>query len=189
MPRLVAPGSIAPSRPSPLPPSDSSHNSGRPLELCSLRRLRHLYLLRRPCSFGPQNYCSYLFPCVHRLAHCLFHTPANCITDTHSAPFSVVSAPCNRQDLSVRPLVCPPAPTILASRASSPSHSRSRHHIIPSTPHIDRRSTSTMSADEKTRVSGDVPRPDASPVLPTVNPQAEKPQPATAALHPIFYIV
>ncbi|KND94122.1 putative sugar phosphate/phosphate translocator [Tolypocladium ophioglossoides CBS 100239] len=46
-----------------------------------------------------------------------------------------------------------------------------------------------MSADEKTRVSGDIPRPDASPVLPTVNPQAEKPQPAKAALHPIFYVV
>ncbi|PNY24643.1 sugar phosphate/phosphate translocator [Tolypocladium capitatum] len=46
-----------------------------------------------------------------------------------------------------------------------------------------------MSADEKTRVSGDVPRLDASPVLPTVNPQVEKAQPAKAALHPVFYVV
>lgn len=46
-----------------------------------------------------------------------------------------------------------------------------------------------MSADEKTRVSGDVVRPEAAQVLPTVNPQAEKHQPAKAALHPVFYVV
>ncbi|KAM4059114.1 triose-phosphate transporter family protein [Hirsutella rhossiliensis] len=46
-----------------------------------------------------------------------------------------------------------------------------------------------MSAEEKIRISGDVSRPDASPVLPTVNPQLEKPQPTKAALHPALYVL
>ncbi|EMR63254.1 hypothetical protein MGN70_012385 [Eutypa lata] len=44
-------------------------------------------------------------------------------------------------------------------------------------------------ADEKTRVSGEVPRPEPKgPVLPTVNPEADKPQPPKAALHPALYV-
>ncbi|KYK55262.1 triose phosphate/3-phosphoglycerate/phosphate translocator [Drechmeria coniospora] len=45
-----------------------------------------------------------------------------------------------------------------------------------------------MSAEEKTRVSGEAARSDAAQLLPTVNPQAEKESPS-ASLHPIFYIV
>ncbi|KAJ4860856.1 triose-phosphate transporter family domain-containing protein [Trichoderma breve] len=44
-----------------------------------------------------------------------------------------------------------------------------------------------MSAEEKTRVSGDITR--SEPVLPTVNPAADKPAPAKASLHPVFYVV
>ncbi|KAI1781075.1 TPT-domain-containing protein [Hypoxylon cercidicola] len=43
-------------------------------------------------------------------------------------------------------------------------------------------------ADEKTRTSGEVPRPDG-PILPTTNPEAEKPQPPKAAIHPAFYVM
>jgi hypothetical protein len=46
-----------------------------------------------------------------------------------------------------------------------------------------------MSAEEKTRVSGDIARSDSSPVLPTVNPLADKPAPAKASFHPVFYVV
>lgn len=42
-----------------------------------------------------------------------------------------------------------------------------------------------MSSEEKTRVSGDVVRPDT---LPTSNPQIEKPS-AAPSLHPVFYVV
>ncbi|GAO16270.1 uncharacterized protein UV8b_08208 [Ustilaginoidea virens] len=41
-------------------------------------------------------------------------------------------------------------------------------------------------ADEKSRVSGDVPRPE--PVLPTVNPQVDKPQPPKSSVHPALYV-
>lgn len=51
-------------------------------------------------------------------------------------------------------------------------------------------SATTMSGEEKIRVSGDITRADtSSPVLPTVNPQVDKPAPAKASLHPIFYVV
>lgn len=50
-------------------------------------------------------------------------------------------------------------------------------------------SAATMSGEEKIRVSGDITRADSSPVLPTVNPQVDKPAPAKASLHPIFYVV
>lgn len=44
-------------------------------------------------------------------------------------------------------------------------------------------------SEEKTRVSGEVTRQDASsPVLPTVNPEAEKPQPPKSAVHPVVYV-
>lgn len=46
-----------------------------------------------------------------------------------------------------------------------------------------------MSGEEKIRVSGDITRADSSPVLPTVNPQVDKPAPAKASLHPVFYVV
>ncbi|KAI0013326.1 TPT-domain-containing protein [Xylariaceae sp. FL0662B] len=45
-------------------------------------------------------------------------------------------------------------------------------------------------ADEKTRTSGEVARPEAKgPILPTTNPETEKSQPPKAAVHPAFYIV
>jgi hypothetical protein len=48
-----------------------------------------------------------------------------------------------------------------------------------------------MSGEEKTRVSGEVTRSGSSPVLPTVNPQAEKSQSASSSIgiHPAFYVV
>lgn len=46
-----------------------------------------------------------------------------------------------------------------------------------------------MSADENTRVSGDVVRPEASQTLPTVNPLAEKPPSSRASVHPVLYVV
>jgi hypothetical protein len=47
-----------------------------------------------------------------------------------------------------------------------------------------------MSAEEKTRVSGDAPRQGNSPVLPTVNPQAEKAaQQPGLNIHPTFYVI
>lgn len=45
-----------------------------------------------------------------------------------------------------------------------------------------------MSSEEKTRISGEVPRPSNSPVLPTINPQAEKPQAASAGLPSFVYV-
>ncbi len=46
-------------------------------------------------------------------------------------------------------------------------------------------------ADEKARVSGELPRQESGPILPTVNPDAEKSNPVapTAALHPAVYVV
>lgn len=46
-----------------------------------------------------------------------------------------------------------------------------------------------MGADEKTRVSGEVTREQDSPILPTVNPEAQKSEPAKAAIHPALYVV
>lgn len=47
-----------------------------------------------------------------------------------------------------------------------------------------------MGSDEKTRASGDSPREASSgAILPTVNPEAEKSQPAGPAIHPAFYVV
>ncbi|KOS22216.1 putative sugar phosphate/phosphate translocator [Escovopsis weberi] len=47
-----------------------------------------------------------------------------------------------------------------------------------------------MSSEEKSRVSGEVSRGDSSsPVLPTVNPAADKPQASKFSLHPAFYVV
>ncbi|KAK4143010.1 triose-phosphate transporter family-domain-containing protein [Dichotomopilus funicola] len=45
-----------------------------------------------------------------------------------------------------------------------------------------------MGVEEKTRASGDQPREPNQPVLPTVNPEAEKSQPAKASLHPAVYV-
>ncbi|KAL1841040.1 hypothetical protein VTJ49DRAFT_7471 [Mycothermus thermophilus] len=44
-----------------------------------------------------------------------------------------------------------------------------------------------MGADEKTRTSGEQPR-EQSPVLPTVNPEAERAQPPKQSLHPAIYV-
>ncbi|KAL2116701.1 hypothetical protein VTJ04DRAFT_8869 [Mycothermus thermophilus] len=44
-----------------------------------------------------------------------------------------------------------------------------------------------MGADEKTRISGEQYR-DQKPVLPTVNPDAQRPQPPKQSLHPAFYV-
>lgn len=46
-----------------------------------------------------------------------------------------------------------------------------------------------MSNEEKSRVSGDIPRQSNSPVLPTVNPAAEKAQQPGFSLHPVFYVM
>ncbi|KAK4101474.1 TPT-domain-containing protein [Parathielavia hyrcaniae] len=45
-----------------------------------------------------------------------------------------------------------------------------------------------MGVEEKTRASGDQPRDEDGPVLPTVNPEAEKPQPPKQGLHPALYV-
>ncbi|KAL2170506.1 hypothetical protein VTG60DRAFT_4792 [Thermothelomyces hinnuleus] len=45
-----------------------------------------------------------------------------------------------------------------------------------------------MGVEEKTRASGEQSREQNEPVLPTVNPQVEKPQPPKPALHPAFYV-
>ncbi|KAI0181417.1 TPT-domain-containing protein [Hypoxylon sp. FL1284] len=45
-------------------------------------------------------------------------------------------------------------------------------------------------ADEKTRTSGEVPRPEPSgPILPTTTQEADKPQPPKAVVHPAFYVI
>ncbi|KAL0940784.1 DUF250 domain membrane protein [Colletotrichum truncatum] len=47
-----------------------------------------------------------------------------------------------------------------------------------------------MGADEKTRVSGEVPRGENNgSILPTTNPDLEKSQPPKASIHPVFYVV
>ena len=47
-----------------------------------------------------------------------------------------------------------------------------------------------MGIEEKTRTSGDSPREASNgPVLPTVNPDAEKSQPAKPAVHPAAYVM
>ncbi|KAI1480401.1 hypothetical protein K445DRAFT_322123 [Daldinia sp. EC12] len=44
-------------------------------------------------------------------------------------------------------------------------------------------------ADEKSRTSGEIPRPEPKgPILPTTNPEADKPQPPKPAIHPAFYV-
>lgn len=45
-----------------------------------------------------------------------------------------------------------------------------------------------MGAEEKTRASGDQPREQSEPVLPTVNPEVEKSQPPKASFHPALYV-
>jgi len=45
-----------------------------------------------------------------------------------------------------------------------------------------------MSADEKMRSSVDAARDPAAPVLPTVNPEAQKSAPEPASFHPAVYI-
>lgn len=45
-----------------------------------------------------------------------------------------------------------------------------------------------MGIEEKTRASGDSPREQNGPILPTVNPDAEKSQPAQPSLHPALYV-
>lgn len=44
-------------------------------------------------------------------------------------------------------------------------------------------------SEEKSRVSGEAPRQSNSPVLPTVNPAAEKAQQPGFSLHPTFYVI
>ncbi|KAL2755152.1 hypothetical protein ACRALDRAFT_1082681 [Sodiomyces alcalophilus JCM 7366] len=47
-----------------------------------------------------------------------------------------------------------------------------------------------MSVEEKTRVSGDIPRAESNgPVLPTVNPNVEKQQAQKPTLHPALYVI
>ncbi|KAL1883078.1 hypothetical protein VTK73DRAFT_10004 [Phialemonium thermophilum] len=46
-----------------------------------------------------------------------------------------------------------------------------------------------MSNEEKSRSSGDSPRDQSEPVLPTVNPEVAKTPAAKPALHPAFYVV
>jgi len=46
-----------------------------------------------------------------------------------------------------------------------------------------------MGSDEKVRTSGDLSRPESSPVLPTVNPAVEKQEPPKAMLHPAVYVI
>ncbi len=46
-----------------------------------------------------------------------------------------------------------------------------------------------MVAEEKTRTSGESPREQNGPILPTANPEAEKPQPAKPAIHPALYVM
>ncbi|KAG7285245.1 hypothetical protein NEMBOFW57_009866 [Staphylotrichum longicolle] len=45
-----------------------------------------------------------------------------------------------------------------------------------------------MGVEEKSRASGDQPRDQSGPVLPTVNPDAEKSQPQKQSLHPALYV-
>ncbi|EAQ86659.1 hypothetical protein CHGG_07912 [Chaetomium globosum CBS 148.51] len=45
-----------------------------------------------------------------------------------------------------------------------------------------------MGVEDKTRASGDQPREQSEPVLPTVNPEVEKSQPPKASLHPALYV-
>ena len=45
-----------------------------------------------------------------------------------------------------------------------------------------------MSADEKVRSSVDAARDTSLPVLPTVNPEAQKSAPEPASFHPAVYI-
>ncbi|KAK6612020.1 DUF250 domain membrane protein [Botrytis cinerea] len=44
-------------------------------------------------------------------------------------------------------------------------------------------------AEEKVRISGEISRSADAPVLPTVNPAAEKSEPPKAAVHPAFYVI
>ena len=47
-----------------------------------------------------------------------------------------------------------------------------------------------MSVEEKTRTSGELPREQTNgPILPTVNPEAEKTQPPKAAIPSFVYVM
>jgi hypothetical protein len=43
--------------------------------------------------------------------------------------------------------------------------------------------------EEKIRVSGELSRPADAPILPTVNPAAEKSEPSAAGIHPVFFVM
>jgi hypothetical protein len=74
-----------------------------------------------------------------------------------------------------------------SSNLSRPARScDSRLDTRSSTKFHDRSAALYKMADEKTRSSGEVQR--SEPVLPTVNPAVEKPEPPKAALHPAFYV-
>ncbi|KAK3314987.1 triose-phosphate transporter family-domain-containing protein [Apodospora peruviana] len=46
-----------------------------------------------------------------------------------------------------------------------------------------------MGVEEKDRASGESPREPTGPVLPTVNPDVEKPQPPKSTIHPALYVI
>ena len=45
------------------------------------------------------------------------------------------------------------------------------------------------SSEDKVRVSGETPRANPEPVLPTVNPGAEAPKPPAMSIPPAFFVV
>jgi len=44
-------------------------------------------------------------------------------------------------------------------------------------------------SEEKVRISGEIPRSADSPILPTVNPDAEKKEEDKGGIHPVFYVM
>lgn len=71
----------------------------------------------------------------------------------------------------------------------SDSEPFTRHPLFSTIPFQKVAQSTKMGVDEKTRVSGEVTREQDSPVLPTVNPEAQKSEPAKASIHPALYVV
>lgn len=46
-----------------------------------------------------------------------------------------------------------------------------------------------MGIEEKSRASGDSPRDNSGPVLPTVNPEVTKIEPPRPSVHPALYVM
>lgn len=99
------------------------------------------------------------------------------------------TCPRTARDISQRP---PNQPVTSLARRNYHSFTLAASRILDDTPAAAPQATPhtspSMSSDEKMRSSVDNARDPAQPVLPTVNPEAQKSAPEPASFHPAVYI-